>query len=161
MHQSNFETSYSNSDVQMSGNGGIAFCDRQFFCMAHYLRTVFAHTTSQAVEIPDSTNRRKQKRTFRSISVSIQPLNDDFHVCGNTFWVASRNFSPEGMGLVSHEPFSHKYVRLGLMDQEVTTIAEVRHNTLIGGGKYPLYLVGVKFEGRLLDKDGNLKPQSP
>jgi len=46
------------------------------------------------------------------------------------------------------------------MDQEVTTIAEVRHNTLIGGGKYPLYLVGVKFEGRLLDEEGNFRQPS-
>ena len=160
MHQSNFENSYSNYDLQKPSGGSIAFCDRQFFCMAHHLRSGFAHTTGQAVENPDPTNRRKQKRTLRSISVSIQPLDDDFRVCGNTFWVASRNFSLEGMGLVSHEPFSHKYVRLGLMDQGVTTIAEVRHNTLIGGGRYPLYLVGVKFEGRLLDKDGNFKPLS-
>lgn len=160
MQQSNFESSYSNSDVQRPSSGSTAYCDRQFFCMAHYLRSGFAHFTDQAVEKPDPTNRRKQERALRSISVSIQPLDDDFRACGNTFWVASRNFSPEGMGLVSHEAFSQKYVRLGLMDQEVTTIAEVRHNTLIGGGKYPLYLVGVKFEGRLLDEEGNFRQPS-
>jgi len=41
------------------------------------------------------------------------------------------------------------------MEQATTTIAQVRHNTAIGG-KYPLYLVGVEFEGKLMDDDGNL-----
>ena len=133
-------------------------CDREFFLMAQQLRVRLEpnkRLTSDQAEGNDF--RRRYRRTVRSISGSVQPLDDDFQPCGGTFWVVSRDVSMHGMGLISHEPFGQRFVRLGLMEQSVTTIAEVRHNTAIGG-KYPLFLVGVSFEGKLLDSNGNLNP---
>ena len=132
-------------------------CDRDFFLMAQQIRVRFEPKRLTSDDGDVNCFRRKHQRTFRSISVSVQPLDDDFQPCGSVFWVISRDVSLHGMGLISHEPFAHRYVRLGLMEQSVSTIAEVRHNTAIGG-KYPLFLVGVNFEGRLLDADGNLNP---
>lgn len=124
-----------------------AACDLEFFLTAQQLRVGFGSD-----DIARGKHRRKYRRTARSISVSVQPLDDDFQPFGDVFWVVSRDVSLRGMGLLSHEPFSQKYVRLGLMDQTASTIAEVVHNTSIGE-KYPLFLVGVKFEGKLLDCD--------
>ena len=127
-----------------------AISDREFFLTAQQLRTCQAPESNQGKD--QGKDQRSHERTARSISVSIQPLDDDFQPCGDPFWVVSRDVSLRGLGLLSHEPLDHKYVRLGLMDQTASTIAEVVHNTSIGE-KYPLFLVGVKFEGKLLDCD--------
>lgn len=131
--------------------------DQDFFLTAQQLRIGTEPDKRQTDHAQGNDFRRRHSRGLRSISVSIQPLDDDFQPCGSVFWVVSRDVSLQGMGLISHEAISSRYVRLGLMDQAVSTIAEVRHNTAIGG-KYPLFLVGVKFEGKLLDADGNLHP---
>lgn len=136
-----------------------ALCDQEFFLTAQQLRVTLEPDERLSNNGPqDGHDYRSHRRTLRSISVSIQPLDDDFRPCENVFWVVSRDVSQQGMGLISHEPFAHKYVRLGLVDEAATTIAEVRHNTSIGE-KYPLYLVGVEFQGKLLDELGNLKPR--
>jgi len=129
-------------------NHSNAVSDREFFLTAQQLRS--GEEPGGARE-----NERNFRRSARSIAVSVQPLDDDFQPCGDRLWVVSRDVSLKGIGLISHEPFSHKFVRLGLMDQVVTTIGEVVHNTSIGGN-YPLYLVGVSFQGRKLDANGKL-----
>ena len=134
-------------------------CDQEFFLTAQKLSGSLEPdkyiTSDSAKEIQ---SRRSHQRTFRSISVSIQPLDDDFQPCGEIVWLVSRDLSMHGLGLISHEPISHRYVRLGLMEQSVTTIAEVMHSTPIGV-KYPLFLVGLSFEGKLLDANGDLNPR--
>jgi len=127
---------------------GEATSTREFFFTAQQLRNG---------EQPGGGEIRERnfRRSARSIAVSVQPLDDDFQPCGDRIWVVSRDVSLQGVGLISHEPFSHKYVRLGLTDQEVTTIGEVVHNTPIGRN-FPLYLVGVSFKGRKLDANGEL-----
>lgn len=142
----------------LSTDGGAqAPSDREFFLTAQQLRVQLLPDTRFGSDASaNDRNQRDHKRSLRSISVSVQPLDDDFQPCGDLFWVVSRDVSLHGMGLISHEAFSHKYVRLGLMDLAVSTIAQVRHNTSIGE-KYPLYLVGVRFEGHLLGSDGNLR----
>lgn len=89
-------------------------------------------------------NTRAHERTTRSISVSIQPLDEDFQPVGDLFWVVSRDISPKGMGLICHEPFTFDYVRTGLLNEQITVISRVRHNTSIGES-YPLFLVGIEF----------------
>ena len=88
--------------------------------------------------------RRNHTRSTRSISISLQPLDADFQPTGDTFWVVSRDISISGMGLICHEPIRCDHIRVGLMNEHVTAIARVRHNTSIGE-KYPLYLVGIEF----------------
>lgn len=95
-------------------------------------------------EPPEFRNGRSQLRSVRSISISIQPLDEDFQPSGDMFWVVSRDISPIGMGLICHEPLTSPYVRVGLLNEHVTIISEVRHNTSIGE-TYPLFLVGVEF----------------
>jgi hypothetical protein len=89
-----------------------------------------------------------QKRTAirfpRSLSISVQPLDDDFNPDGESFWLVSRDISLKGIGLISCDPIIHRHVRLGLMDETSTVIGQVRHNSSIGQ-HYPLYLVGINF----------------
>jgi hypothetical protein len=88
--------------------------------------------------------RRTNQRVPRSISVSLQPLDDDFQAAGECQWLMSRDISPYGVGLVSYNPIPQVYVRIGLMNDEISALGKVRHNTSIGH-KYPLFLVGVEF----------------
>jgi len=98
----------------------------------------------------DSPNApiRRYPRQLRSISVSIEPLDDDFQPCEDLFWVVSRDISLKGIGIISHEAIEHDYVRIGLVDESITTIGQIRHNTSIGQ-RYPLYLVGIEFLHKL------------
>lgn len=94
-----------------------------------------------------ATNRRGRRdniRVPRSISVSIQPLDDDFRADGGVFWVVSRDISVKGLGLISYDPIYHEFVRVGLVDEGVSVIGRIRHNTSIGHD-FPLFLVGVEF----------------
>lgn len=93
---------------------------------------------------PEFQCRRRHRRTPRSISVSVQPLDDDFDVNGDRFWLVSRDISPGGIGLISYDPIEADYVRLGLLNEKVSIIGRVRHNTSIGD-KYPLFLIGIEF----------------
>ena len=95
-------------------------------------------------EPPEFLSVRRHPRTERSISISVQPLNDDFQPDGDLFWVVSRDISIKGIGLICHEPVAHGYVRIGLMNEAVTVIGKVRHNTSIGH-HYPQFLVGIEF----------------
>jgi len=112
--------------------------NHDFFLVAQQLRNMIDF------EPYEFRSRRNNPRTTRSISVSIQPLDDDFQPKGQMFWVVSRDVSTKGMGLICHEPIQCEHVRVGLMNEHVTAISKVRHNTSIGE-KYPLYLVGVEF----------------
>ncbi len=109
-----------------------------FFIVAQQLRNMVDF------EPYEFRNSRNNPRSTRSISVSIQPLDDDFQPIGKMFWVVSRDISYRGMGLICHEPIQCEFIRLGLMNEHVTAISTVRHNTSIGE-KYPLFLVGVEF----------------
>lgn len=88
--------------------------------------------------------RRRHQRIPRSLSISVQPLDDDFAADGETFYLVSRDVSMGGIGLISPDPIAHRYVRIGLLDESVSVIGEVRHNSSIGT-HHPLYLVGIMF----------------
>ena len=109
-----------------------------FFLVAQQLRNMVDCEPSEFRTV------RKHPRTSRSISVSIQPLDEDFQPVGDLFWVVSRDISPKGMGLICHEPFDFEFARTGLLNEQVTVISRVRHNTSIGES-YPLFLVGIEF----------------
>lgn len=109
-----------------------------FFLVAQQLRN---RVDCEAMAVQDA---RRDKRLTRSISVSVQPLDGDFRPDGDLFWVVSRDISPKGMGLISQEPFGFEYVRTGLLNENVTVISRVRHNSSIGES-YPLFLVGIEF----------------
>ncbi len=113
-----------------------------FFLVAQQLRDMVD------LEPYEFQTRRGNPRTTRSLSVSLQPLDDDFQPCGNMFWVVSRDISPKGMGLICHDRLNCQYVRSGLMNEHVTVISRVCHNTSIGE-KYPLFLVGIEFLNQL------------
>lgn len=93
---------------------------------------------------PEFRTVRQRQRRPRSISISVQPLDDDFQPDGDQFWVVSRDISTKGLGLICHEAIAHGFVRIGLMNEAVTVIGNVRHSTSIGH-QYPLFLVGVEF----------------
>jgi hypothetical protein len=112
--------------------------DHNFFMVAQQLRNVVDF------EPYEFRTRRNHARSTRSISVSVQPLDADFQPTGDMFWVVSRDISISGMGLICHEPITCEHIRVGLMNEHVTAISQVRHNTSIGE-KYPLYLVGIEF----------------
>jgi hypothetical protein len=111
---------------------------RQFFLMAQQLQSLIEPDPHEHLAV------RRQPRRLRSISISVQPLDDDFQPDGDRFWVVSRDISIKGLGLICHDPIAHGYVRVGLMNELATTIGNVRHNTSIGH-EYPLFLVGIEF----------------
>lgn len=89
-------------------------------------------------------SRRRDVRERRSISISIRPLDCNLEPDGDVFWVVSQDISVRGIGMLSHEPFEHEFVLIGLLDSDIQVIGQVRHNTSIGSA-YPLYLVGAEF----------------
>ena len=95
-------------------------------------------------EPPSLSNVRRHHRSTTSISVSIQPLDEDFNDVGEQFWVVSRDISPMGMGLICPEPFGFEFVRTGLLNKNASVISRVRHNTSIGE-THPMFLVGIEF----------------
>jgi hypothetical protein len=99
-------------------------------------------------EPPEFGCVRRQPRTMRSISISVQPLDDDFQPDGDLFWVVSRDINIKGLALICHDEINHGFVRIGLLNQAVTVIGNVRHNTSIGH-RYPLFLVGIEFLNEL------------
>ena len=111
---------------------------KEFFLVAQELQNLLDPKPSSF------DSRRKHQRIPRSISVSVQPLDEDFQAVGRPFWVVSRDISIRGIGLISYEPIRHDYVRVALLNENVAVFGRVRHNTSIGH-KCPLYLVGVEF----------------
>lgn len=110
----------------------------KFFTVAQSLQNLIDSVPSKFA------TRRKHQRVPRSISVSLQPLDDDFKVVGDQLWVVSRDISPNGIGILSYDPIRHEHVKVGLLNESVSALGTIRHNTFIGH-KYPLYLVGIEF----------------
>lgn len=102
----------------------------------------FVHEFRQLIEVVD--DRREFQRIPKRVTVSIQPLDEDFAPEGEPFWAISSDVSQLGMGIVCDDRIFHEYIRLVLVDQEVSVIAKVRHSTSIGT-QYPLFLIGVEF----------------
>lgn len=112
---------------------------------SHDFFTVAQSLQHQVDSVPSVyAKRRKHQRVPRSISVSLTPLDDDFKPIGTPLWVVSRDISQNGIGLISYDPILHEHVRIGLLNQNVSVLGSIRHNTFIGH-KYPLYLVGIEF----------------
>jgi len=65
--------------------------EHEFFLTAQQLR-LRIEPGKQLTQAGDD-NRRGHKRVLRSISVSVQPLDDDFQPCESIFWVVSRDIS--------------------------------------------------------------------
>lgn len=99
----------------------------------------------QEIAKPNSHfKKRKEPRYARSLSISVQPLDDDFRPDGDSFWLVSRDISLKGIGLISSDPIVHSHVRVGLLGETTTVIGRVCHNSSIGQN-CPLYLVGIEF----------------
>jgi c-di-GMP-binding flagellar brake protein YcgR len=88
--------------------------------------------------------RRESVRHPKSISVIVQPLNEDFLPDGEPFWVMSRDVSRNGMAFVNVLPTQHQYVRLRMLDYDASAVCRVCHCTAIGSD-LPVYLTGVQF----------------
>ena len=113
---------------------------QQFFVAAQALCQVRA----PAGRSKKQHQKRRDVRHTRSISISVRPLDNVLEPCGELFWVVSRDISIRGIGLICNEPIDHQYVEIGLLDDSLTVVGIVRHNTSIGSS-YPLYLVGLEF----------------
>lgn len=110
----------------------------EFLLVAQALQNL-GHSSASPFE-----QKRHHKRTPRTLSISVQPLDDDFQPDGEPFWLVTRDISLKGIGMISSDPIEHQFVRIGLMDESTTVIGQVRHNSSIGH-KHPLYLVGIEF----------------
>ena len=110
----------------------------EFFLVAQELRTI------RGEHSPNRLNDRRNKRETRTISISVQPLDEDFQAVEDPFWVVSRDISPKGLGLICPDAINSEYVRIGLLNEAITVIGRICHNTSIGES-YPLYLVGIEF----------------
>ncbi len=102
----------------------------------------FVHVFRQLIDVGNS--RRKSQRIPKRVTLGVQPLDDDFGPDGEPFWAISSDISQRGMGMVYDDPIVHDYVRVMLMEQDVSVIAKVRHSSSIGT-QFPLYLIGIEF----------------
>lgn len=125
------------SNSQQIGSNGVA--PEDFYRIAMELQNLVYP------EPAEFGARRSHQRLPRSISVSLQPLDDDFRPTGERIWVVSRDISPNGVGLISYRKVECEYLRIGLLNEQVWVLGRHRHNTAIGK-QYPLYLVGVEFQ---------------
>ena len=108
----------------------------------------FVETVRQLLDTDE--DRRENDRIPNRLSLSVQPLNDDFGPEGEAFWAISSDISKRGMGFISDDPVFCGYVKVRLAKQDVTVIAKVRHSTSIGT-QYPLHLIGIEFLEEFLD----------
>ena len=92
----------------------------------------------------DAKDTRSSNRYPKRLSLSIQPLDEDFLPDGEPFFAISSDMSKRGMGFILDEPMVHTHLRITLKDDNVSVIAELRHNTSIGI-EYPMFLIGVEF----------------
>ena len=102
----------------------------------------FVHVIQHMVDVTDS--RRENHRVPKRLSLSIQPLTDDFGPDGEPFLAISSDLSKRGMGFISDDPMVHDFVRITILERDVSVIAQIRHSTSIGT-LYPLFLIGVEF----------------
>lgn len=91
-----------------------------------------------------NTCRRQYCRHSIRVTLTIQPLTEDFLPDGEGFSAISNDVSLKGMAFVSHDAIEHDFVRVSFPQFEISVIAKVRHNTSIGID-YPLFLVGAEF----------------
>ena len=87
--------------------------------------------------------QRDNVRYIKSVSLMIHPLDSDFQSCTDPFWTLSRDIHSRGVGFVHHEVVNHSYVRVRLLDYDITMIGRVCHNTPIADCQ--MYLIGVEF----------------
>lgn len=104
----------------------------------------FACVVDSLTSIDSKIDSRDQPRRRRSISLQIQPLDHDFQNDGDPFRAISRDVSRLGMAFINLESVDHDYLRVGLLDHDISVIGQVRHCTFVGD-HYPLYLVGLEF----------------
>ena len=102
----------------------------------------FVHVVRQMNDVPNE--RRTNTRVPKRLTLTIQPLNDDFGPDGEPFCAISSDMSQKGMGFICDDAMSHEFVRIMLTEEDVSVIARVRHSTSIGT-QFPLYLIGVEF----------------
>lgn len=102
----------------------------------------FVYIVRNMVNVSD--DRRQNNRVPKRVTLSIQPLDDDFGSDGEAFYAISSDVSRNGISFISDDQMAHEYVRVMLLEEDVSVIAKVRHSTSIGT-QYPLYLVGVEF----------------
>lgn len=91
-----------------------------------------------------SSCRRQFCRHSLRVSLSIQPLTDDYGADGEPFQAVSSDISLKGMAFVNSDAIQHQYIRVSFVQFDISVIAKVRHNSSIGVD-YPLFLVGVEF----------------
>ena len=106
--------------------------------------TLFEILNSLCEQSQPAASCREDVRHPKSISVIVQPLDDDFLSDGEPFWVMSRDVSRKGIAFVNVLPTQHQYVRLRMLDYDASAVCRVCHCTAIGDD-LPVYLTGVEF----------------
>ena len=91
-----------------------------------------------------TTCRRQFCRHALRVTLSIQPLTEDFLPDGEGFSAISSDISLKGMAFVNPDPIEHDFIRISFAQFGIHVIAKVRHNSSIGID-YPLFLVGAEF----------------
>ncbi|MEM9413165.1 MAG: PilZ domain-containing protein [Planctomycetota bacterium] len=94
-------------------------------------------------DLNESCRRQFQRHSLR-LSLSVQPLTEDFQPDGEAFKTMSSDISLKGMAFVNPEEVQHEYIRVAFSQFDISIIARIKHNSSIGVD-YPLYLVGVEF----------------
>ena len=102
------------------------------------------HLLDQAARCTGAERREDQRHPL-SVTLRVQPLDDDLQPLGKEFRVITRDVSTGGVGFVHTSPIEQRFLRLVMADESHDElIVEVRHCTRVGELGL-LYLIGVQL----------------
>ena len=95
--------------------------------------------------VPDDPpgDRRLGDRTQVTVSVEIQPLDDDFEPLGEIVQGVTSNLSSMGIGLIADEEIKTRYVQVKLFaaGSQPIFVVDIRHAETCG----PFHIIGGEF----------------
>ena len=74
----------------------------------------------------------------------LQELDDDLSSKGKSKWAMSRDISQNGIGFVCAEPIGSQYIRVNIVEDNISVIGIVRHIRQLTT-EHEQYFVGVQF----------------
>ena len=91
-------------------------------------------------------NRRQSSRIARVTYIEIQPLDEDFSVCGPVVWGITRDFSQQGIGFTTKFWLNCTFVSVTIPEDNRSIIGVVRHNNAFAIEPYSVeYMVGIEL----------------
>jgi len=89
-------------------------------------------------------NRRRYRRHKRCTLLTLQELDHDLSVIGQSKWAMSRDINDYGIGFVISGPIHSQYIRVTVVEDNFSAIGVIRHSRQLSGDEES-YFVGGEY----------------